>query len=74
MDHHSASVEEPAGRGSGPLQFSTRLRSRAIRTHRILGRIYVIAVLLGATARAVTTLWNSMGIRGVFGYFMLDVM
>ncbi|MBC8093580.1 MAG: DUF2306 domain-containing protein [Pseudonocardia sp.] len=58
----------------GPFQFSMRLRRRSIRTHRILGRVYLIAVLFGATSGAVTTLWNSMGIRGVFGYFMLDVL
>ena len=58
----------------GPFQFSTRLRRRTIRTHRILGRVYLIAVLLSAASGVVTTLWNSMGIRGVFGYFVLDVM
>jgi hypothetical protein len=38
---------------SGPLQFSTRLRQRFLPFHRILGRVYVISVLLAA-ALAVT--------------------
>lgn len=34
---------------SGPLQFSTRLRQRYLPLHRILGRVYVLSVLLAAT-------------------------
>lgn len=33
---------------TGPTQFSTRLRRRSIRLHRVLGRIYVASVLLAA--------------------------
>jgi uncharacterized membrane protein len=33
---------------SGPLQFSTRIRQRYLTFHRILGRVYVISVLLAA--------------------------
>jgi uncharacterized membrane protein len=33
---------------SGPLQFSTRLRQRYLRFHRILGRVYVVSVLIAA--------------------------
>jgi uncharacterized membrane protein len=33
---------------SGPIQFSTRLRQRHLKFHRVLGRIYVIAVFLSA--------------------------
>src|SRR6202034_744915 len=32
----------------GPLQFSSRLRQRHLKFHRILGRIYVISVFVGA--------------------------
>ena len=32
----------------GPVQFSSRLRQRFMRLHRILGRMYVIAVVIGA--------------------------
>ncbi|AUA16694.1 DUF2306 domain-containing protein [Streptomyces sp. SID8382] len=58
----------------GPFQFSKRLRGRGIRSHRIVGRVYVTAVLTSAVTGATTSLWNSLGIRGVFGYFTLDVL
>jgi uncharacterized membrane protein len=33
---------------AGPLQFSSRLRQRHLKFHRILGRLYVISVFIGA--------------------------
>jgi len=33
---------------AGPLQFSSRLRQRQLKLHRVLGRIYVISVFIGA--------------------------
>jgi uncharacterized membrane protein len=33
---------------AGPIQFSSRFRQRYLRFHRVLGRIYVIAVFIGA--------------------------
>ena len=33
---------------AGPLQFSSRLRQRHLKFHRVLGRIYVICVFIGA--------------------------
>jgi uncharacterized membrane protein len=33
---------------AGPLQFSSRVRQRYLKFHRVLGRIYVIAVFIGA--------------------------
>ena len=33
----------------GPIQFSSRFRQRHFKIHRVLGRIYVIAVFIGAT-------------------------
>jgi len=33
---------------AGPLQFSSRLRRRHLRFHRVLGRIYVVSVFIGA--------------------------
>jgi uncharacterized membrane protein len=33
---------------AGPLQFSSRFRQRYLKFHRILGRVYVIAVFIGA--------------------------
>jgi uncharacterized membrane protein len=32
----------------GPINFSSRIRNRYLKFHRVLGRIYVIAVLIGA--------------------------
>ena len=34
---------------AGPLQFSSRLRARHLKLHRILGRVYVFSVLSAAT-------------------------
>src|ERR1035438_4819120 len=33
---------------AGPVQFSSRLRRRHLKFHRVLGRVYVIAVFIGA--------------------------
>ncbi len=33
---------------AGPIQFSSRLRQRYLKFHRVLGRIYVISVFVGA--------------------------
>ncbi len=33
---------------AGPLQFSSRIRRRYLKSHRVLGRVYVISVLVGA--------------------------
>jgi len=33
---------------AGPLQFSSRFRSRHLKVHRMLGRIYVVCVFIGA--------------------------
>ena len=33
---------------AGPLQFSSRLRQRHLKFHRVLGRIYVVSVFIGA--------------------------
>lgn len=34
---------------SGPIQFSSRFRRRHLKFHRVLGRIYVVSVFIGAT-------------------------
>lgn len=33
---------------AGPLQFSSRFRERHLKLHRVLGRIYVVCVFVGA--------------------------
>jgi uncharacterized membrane protein len=39
----------------GPAQFSTRVRGRYLQLHRILGRVYVIAVLIAASIAMILT-------------------
>ena len=33
---------------AGPLQFSSRVRTRCLKFHRVLGRVYVVSVFIGA--------------------------
>jgi len=40
---------------SGPLQFSTRFRSRHLKFHRVLGRVYVSSVLIAASMAFILT-------------------
>ncbi|MGB0122893.1 MAG: DUF2306 domain-containing protein [Silvibacterium sp.] len=40
---------------SGPLQFSRRFRSRHLKFHRILGRVYVFSVLIAASITFILT-------------------
>jgi uncharacterized membrane protein len=40
---------------SGPLQFSRRFRSRHLKFHRVLGRVYVFSVLIAATFALILT-------------------
>ncbi len=42
---------------SGPFQFSTRLRQRHVKLHRVLGRIYVVSVFIAAPL-ALTISWG----------------
>ena len=43
----------------GPLQFSSRLRTRNLPLHRLLGKVYVISILLGAAlALAITCVYR----------------
>ncbi|WP_224391158.1 DUF2306 domain-containing protein [Pseudonocardia sp. ICBG1293] len=59
--------------GIGALQFSSALRRRSPRAHRVVGRVYLLAVGAAALTGLPTSLWNSLGIRGVVGYALLDV-
>jgi uncharacterized membrane protein len=40
---------------SGPLQFSTRMRRRYLPFHRVLGRVYVVSVLVAAAIALILT-------------------
>jgi hypothetical protein len=51
---------------AGPLQFSSRFRQRHLKFHRVLGRIYVISVLIGAS----TGIALAAGRPGLPGTFM----
>lgn len=52
----------------GPGQFSRRLRRRALRVHRIIGRVYLATVALGAFTAVVMAPFNSAGMVGFFGF------
>lgn len=58
----------------GPLQFSRRLRARAPRVHRWIGRTYVSAVGLAAVAALVMSFFNSVAIMGFFAFGALAVL
>jgi hypothetical protein len=51
---------------SGPLQFSSRFRQRHLKFHRILGRIYVVCVFIGA-ATGVALAYGRPGFPGTTG-------
>jgi len=48
---------------AGPLQFSSRFRQRFLKAHRVLGRLYVIAVFVGAFT-GVALAWGRPGLPG----------
>lgn len=58
----------------GPLQFATALRTRFNRAHRILGRIYLVSVLLGGTAGFIIAPVSEAGFVGFFGFGALAVI
>ena len=47
----------------GPINFSSRFRQRYLKLHRVLGRIYVISVFIGA-ATGVALAWGRPGLPG----------
>ena len=53
----------------GPLQFSSRLRQRHLSLHRILGKIYVVSVIVAALLGAVLIMY-----RPVLEVFVTDVL
>lgn len=58
---------------TGPVQFSTRLRSRAIGWHRWLGRIYVVGVCLGGGAGFALAFRSMGGLTAHLGFGFLAV-
>ena len=47
----------------GPINFSSRLRQRRLQLHRILGRVYVISVIVGSFT-GVALAWGRPGLPG----------
>jgi uncharacterized membrane protein len=58
----------------GGFQFLPRLRVRRIELHRWLGRIYLIAVLIGGIGGIVLATRADGGLAGQFGFFLLAVV
>jgi hypothetical protein len=48
---------------AGPMQFSSRLRQRYLKFHRVLGRIYVVSVFIGAFT-GIALAWGRPGLPG----------
>ena len=48
---------------AGPMQFSSRLRQRYLKFHRVLGRIYVVCVFIGAFT-GIALAWGRPGLPG----------
>ena len=58
----------------GPFQFIGRLRRRVPRVHRIMGRVYLVSVLIGGLASLVMAPFNTAGFVGFFGFGTLGVL
>ena len=58
----------------GPLQFSARLRNRFRTIHRLNGRVYVAACLVGGVAGFVLALGASTGLISTLGFGSLAVL
>lgn len=56
----------------GPLQFSARLRRRAPRAHRVVGRVYVPAVLVAGLAGMVVAVLTTSGPIAATSFVLLD--
>ncbi len=59
---------------AGPFQFWRGLRARAPRVHRWTGRVYLVAVAIGAIAGLVIAPWSRAGYVGFFGFGALAVL
>ncbi|CAN5751163.1 hypothetical protein BH10ACT9_BH10ACT9_55840 [soil metagenome] len=58
----------------GGFQFSRRLRRRAPRLHRWIGRTYVVSILVGGVAAFVMSFFSSVALLGFFGFGTLAVL
>jgi len=57
-----------------PLQFSTRLRARMPRLHRVVGRIVLSSVGVGGCAGLAIAPWNLAGPVGIAGFGLLALL
>ncbi|MFJ1705615.1 DUF2306 domain-containing protein [Kitasatospora sp. NPDC088346] len=58
----------------GPWQFSARIRGRRPALHRVLGRVYLVCVGVGAAAALALAPFNSAALVGFFGFGALAVL
>jgi uncharacterized membrane protein len=59
---------------TGAFQFSLRLRFDRPAVHRLLGKVYVVAVLVGGAAGGLLAPWSDGGVPAHFGFGMLAVL
>jgi uncharacterized membrane protein HdeD (DUF308 family) len=57
----------------GPFQFSNKLRARYLVIHRRLGYVYLVSILLGATAGIALSLTSKVSVTYKMGLFFLAV-
>ncbi|MEO1035854.1 MAG: DUF2306 domain-containing protein [Pseudomonadota bacterium] len=58
----------------GPFQLSSRIRNRHLSVHRLLGRIYVGAILVGGSAGLSLAISATGGLPAKFGFGMMAVV
>ena len=58
----------------GPFQFSKAIRTRHVRIHHTIGRIYIIAAVIGGCSAFVMAFYSSVGFLGLFGFGTLAVL
>ncbi len=58
----------------GPFQLSSRLRGRNLALHRLLGRIYVVAILVGGLGSLSLAVSASGGLPARFGFGLMAVV
>jgi uncharacterized membrane protein len=56
-----------------PMQFATRIRTRAPRVHRVIGRVVLVAIALGGSAGIVISTVSEAGLVGTIGFGLLGV-
>ena len=58
----------------GPFQFVTWIREHHKRVHRFIGRVYLIAAVVGSAAALIMSTVSSVGISGFFGFGCLAIL